>query len=400
MGRHHILYLIDTLASTLGGAEGILLKITQMLPAERFACSVATFSPDPEIVPRALFPCPVHLIPLRRMYDWRGFRAAFRLAHLLRIGHISILHTFFPASDLLGSVVGRLSGCPILISSRRDMGLMRSRAHRAAYRLTSGLFDQVQAVADEVRAYHIEQDKLDPARVVTVHNGVDLGAIDAAPALPWAEGSGLRNRPVVICVANIRAVKAFDVFVRAAAIVHRVAPQVQFVVAGANQDRRHFERMTDIARETGAMEALHLLGSRGDVPSLLKASTLFFLCSRSEGLSNSILEAMACRLPCVATRVGGNSELIEHGGSGYLVPPEDPEAAAACILEVLGDPALAARLGERGRALVEAKFSLTAMMSRLTGLYEELLAGAGLSRCGRDTARAESAALKIDGVMP
>ena len=150
MQQSHVLFLIDTLASTAGGTESVLLKMTRLLPRDRFCCSVATFSADPSIVPAHKFACPVHVFPINRTYDWRALRAAFRLAKLIRSEHFSIVHTFFPASDLLGGLVAKLSGCSVLISSRRDMGLMRSRAHWLAYRMARRLFDQVQSVGEQV----------------------------------------------------------------------------------------------------------------------------------------------------------------------------------------------------------------------------------------------------------
>lgn len=371
----HILYLIDVLASTRGGAEGILQKIVTLLPPDCYRCSVATFSPDPSIVPVDQFPCPVHLYPLRRTYDWQALRAASRLFRLIKREQFAIVHTFFPASDLLGGLVAKLAGCPILVSSRRDMGLLRSAPHWIAYRVGKGLYDQVHAVGENVRRFHIERDGLSPSKVVTVYNGVDLEAIDRAGNSTSGLELGLAGAPLVACVANIRPIKAIDVFVRTAAAVREAIPGVRFLVMGAVQDAGYFDSVQQLASELGVRDAVVFAGVREDVPALLKRSDVFYLPSRSEGLSNAMLEAMACARPCVATDVGGNGELIEHERSGYLVPSEDPGMAARRIVELLRDPALAARMGQRSRQIVERTFSVQAMMSRLTGLYDSLLAG-------------------------
>ena len=370
----HILYLIDVLASTRGGAEGILLKIAQRLPVERYRCSVATFSPDPAIVPVNQFPCPVHLFPICRTYDWQAMKAAARLFRLIRRENFSIVHTFFPASDLLGGLVAKLGGCPILVSSRRDMGLLRSAPHWIAYRAARGLFDQVHAVGETVRQFHIEQDGLAPSKVVTVYNGVDLVGIDGASGSEFLRQEGLAGKPLVVCVANIRPIKAIDVLVRTAAIVREAVPEARFLVIGAVQDPPYFEHVQRLVSELLVRDVVVFAGVREDVPELLKHCDVFYLPSRSEGLSNAMLEAMACARPCVATNVGGNSELIEQEGCGYLVPSEDPASAANRIVTLLRDPDLAAQLGRRSRQIVEEKFSLQAMMSRLTGLYDALLA--------------------------
>lgn len=379
MERVHILFLIDVLYSTRGGAEGILRKLTRLLPRDRYRCSVATFASVPEYVASEHFDCPVHMFPIHRTYDWRALKAAFRLGRLIREERVSIVHTFFPASDLLGGVAAKLSGCPILVSSRRDMGFQRTTAHRLAYRLARRLYDQVHAVGEQVRALHIRQDALDPAKVVTVHNGVDLDEIDRARALSRPADLGLDDTDqLVACVANIRPIKGLDTLVRTASIVCRRMPRVRFLVAGGfggAQDAPYVQWLTELTRHLGVSENVKFAGVSKEVPSLLKASDVFYLPSRSEGLSNALLEAMACAVPCVVTDVGGNPELVTDELSGYLVPVDDAEAAAARIQMLLEDRPLAGRMGRAARRTVEESFSVETMVTRLIELYEGLLAG-------------------------
>jgi len=239
----------------------------------------------------------------------------------------------------------------------------------------------VHAVADRVRLCHIQQDGLDPTRVVTVYNGVDLDEIDRAPNEFRQAGSSLENASHWIsCVANIRPVKALEALISTAAIVCREFPDARFIVAGAVQDTPYMQQLAELARSLNVNQNVIFLGSRPDVPSLLKMSNLFYLPSRSEGLSNAILEAMACALPCVATDVGGNGELIQDAGNGYLVPHDDPAAAAQRILTLLRNPLLAKEMGQSGRRIVESGFSVKAMIGKLTELYDDLLAGAGTPR--------------------
>ncbi|MBS1857050.1 MAG: glycosyltransferase [Acidobacteria bacterium] len=375
MDRIHILFLIDVLYGTQGGAEGVLWKMTNLLPKERYRCSIATFATYADLVASDSFPCKVHRFPIKRTYDLPALRTAFRLSKLIRSEGVSIVHTFFAASDLFGGLIARLSGCPVVISSRRDMGYQRTALHRVAYRLAGGLFDQVHAVGEQVRLQHIRQDGLEPGKVITLHNGVDLDAIDRV-----VKGSQLRQTAgdtashVVICVANIRPVKAMDVLVETADRVRRVLPGVRFAVAGAIQDEEYMRRVTDLAGRLNVARHVDFLGQRADVVSMLKESDLFFLPSRSEGLSNAMLEAMACRLPCVATDVGGNKELVADGRSGYVFPDGDSVTAAQGIIRILTDRAAAASMGRAGRRLVEEHFTVQAMIHKLTGLYEDLVA--------------------------
>ncbi len=370
---HHILFVTDILYTTRAGAEGVLSRVTRLLPSERYRCSIATFAPHPDRVPRDEFDCPVHLFPLRRSYTPRALVAALQLARLIRTEKVSLVHTFFPSADLLGGLVAKLCGCRV-VSSRRDMGFQRSRWLRLAYRAAGPVFDQVQAVSESVRARHMRDDKLSPTKVVTVYNGVDLAEIDGADALPASEAAWLPSgTPRVVCVANLRPVKAIEVLIRAAALVIEKEPEARFLVAGASLDSQYYRDLVGLIRSLDLVGKVVLCGPIRQIPGLLKVCDVFYLPSRSEGLSNALLEAMACRLPCIANQVGGNPELIQSGRNGFLIPPDAPAIAADRILTLLRDRRLARRMGEEGRRMVEAHFTVQAMVRRMTALYDDLL---------------------------
>lgn len=376
-GSHRVLFVIDRLHSTEGGAEGAVQKLCRFLPAYGFRCSVATFWAGDGVAQQ--FPCPVHVFPLTRMYDWTALRHALAFACLLRSERVEIVHTFFPASDLWGGAVARLSGCPIVISSRRDMGILRSRKHHLPYLLANRLFDQVQAVSDKVREFCISEDHLSPEEVVTVYNGIDLDAIDTALLCGSVSLGSEADTPVIATVANIRFIKGIDILVHAAALVVKQVPNAKFVVIGGTlQEPDYAEQVQAAVGRLGLEQIVRFLGTRTDVCALLKQSDIFCLPSRSEGMSNALLEAMACRLPCVATNVGGNSEVVIEGRTGFLVPSEDPRALAAQIVTLLRDPRRAKRMGEEGRRIVEQKFKVQHMVDRLSWLYKDLLRKRGL----------------------
>ena len=326
------------------------------------------------------FPCPVHIFPLTSMYGRNALRCAKDFALLLRSEQVKVVHTFFPASDLWGGMVARLSGCPIVISSRRDMGILRSRKHVFSYRFANRLFDQVHAVSDKVREFCIHSDRIPARKVVTVYNGVDLDAIDAATPTNRELSFGVDDgQRVVSTVANIRLVKGIDILVQAAALVVLKIPNAIFaVIGGAIQEPEYWEAVQAAIKRMDLERNFRFLGTRTDVYALLKQSDIFCLPSRSEGMSNALLEAMACRLPCVATSVGGNPEVVVDGISGFLVPKADSAALATSIIHLLSDHARARQMGQEGRRVVESKFTVQRMSRRLTQLYGDLLQKRGL----------------------
>ena len=271
-------------------------------------------------------------------------------------------------------MIARWSGCPLLISSRRDMGFLRLGKHRHAYRWLGRYFSEVQTVSDEVRKMCIEQDRLDAARVVTIHNGIDLppsAAVDRN-AVRARLGIDAATR-VVVAVGHIRRIKGYDVLLRAAADVCKVVPETVFLVAGDTHEPDHAADLQMLAGNLGLGGRVRFLGPVDDIRSLLRASDVYCLPSRSEGLSNALLEAMACELPCVATRVGGNPEVVVEGKTGYLVESEDAASLAAALLRTLQHLPAARHMGAEGRRIVEENFTTRAMMTKLVDSYERLL---------------------------
>jgi glycosyltransferase involved in cell wall biosynthesis len=394
----HVLFLVDVLhglefrdgsASGLAGIEGVLLKIMRLIPRDRYRFSLATFSLGRAVPDATQLPCPLHVFPLKKSYDWNALRMAGKLRKLIRSENVSIVHTFLESADIWGGLVAKLSGCPILISSRRDMGYFRSKKHGLGYRLVNPLVDQVQAVSEEVRSFLISHDRLDPQKVFTLYNGVELDRLAEANGVdPLRMKLGLDpdvpdpDSPVITTTANIRPVKGLDVLIQAAAKVCREFPRARFLIAGEVIDRPYFEKLQEMVRTLQLTENVIFLGRSDRVPSLLKLSTLFCMLSRSEGFSNAILEAMAIGLPCVVTKVGGNAEAVEEGKSGFLVASEDADSAADRILTLLRDPQRARKMGEAGRSVVATKFTAQGMASRWAALYDELVA----RRCNRQPA--------------
>jgi glycosyltransferase involved in cell wall biosynthesis len=180
-------------------------------------------------------------------------KTAIRLRNLIRSEQVSIVHTFFPTADLFGGAIAKLSGCrPILISSRRDMGFQRTVWHNLAYRPAGSMFDQVQAVAEAVRIWHIHHDRLSPDKAVTVYNGVDLAEIDRTPAAALPAGLGVENAAgIVVCVANLRPIKGLEVLISTAAIVCRSMPGVRFLIIGQPSNDGYMERLFTLARDLG-----------------------------------------------------------------------------------------------------------------------------------------------------
>lgn len=135
------------------------------------------------------------------------------------------------------------------------------------------------------------------------------------------------------------------------------------------QDAEYHNLLHHLAEDLGLGDRLLFAGHRSDVPGLLSQATISVLPSHSEGLSNTLLESMAAGLPIVATRVGGNPELVRDGENGFLIPPHDPMALAAAISRILNDPALAARFGRRSIQMSKDDFGMQRMVEKTEAFY-------------------------------
>jgi len=373
--NHHVLYVIDQICE-MGGAETALLRIVRALVSSSFSCSIVTFNTEPGLQALKDLPCPLHVLPLRCTYSLNSLQMALRLRKLIHDENACIVHTFFETSDLWAGPIAKLSGCPILVSSRRDMGILRSRKHELTYPIVNRFFNRVLAVSDEVRSFCLNHDHLPPERVETLYNGVDVdeialkaGCCDIRSQLGLGVGT-----PLISTVANIRPVKGIDVLLRAAGVVCREFPEATFLILGSTLVPDTYAELQSLVESTGIRNNVRFLGKIANPFPILRESSIFCLPSRSEGFSNALIEAMACGLPCVATRVGGNPEALTEGIDGFLVQSEDYELLADRILRLVRDPQRGLQMGQQARKTVEARFSMRAMMTRLMQIYDELLA--------------------------
>jgi glycosyltransferase involved in cell wall biosynthesis len=306
---------------------------------------------------------------LQRTYDFKAFLAALEFRQFLKQSEIQIVQTFFESSDLWAGFLTRTLSKSKLVWSRRDMGILRASKHHLSYRLMADAPHAVFAVSEQVRRHCIEIDRIDPARVQTIYNGLDVSDWNTPPRPINSSG-----KVIVTTVGNIRRVKGHDVFIKAAASIVEHFPGASFSIAGDILEPDYFSELQGLVRTLGLSNCFHFVGGITNLREHLSTSDIFVLPSRSEGFSNAIVEAMAASLPVVATNVGGNAEAVEDGVTGSIVPVDDPVALSAAITRLISNPSQAKAMGEAGRNLVMEKFTTEAMMSKIAACYKHLLA--------------------------
>jgi glycosyltransferase involved in cell wall biosynthesis len=332
---------------------------------------------------------------LTSFYDRNMLRQVRRFAGYLREHKVDVVHTHDFYTNVFGMMGAALARVPARVASRRETAGMRTERQKKVERMMYRLAHAVVANSEAVRR-HLVAEGVAGSKIVTVYNGLDMSRL--APRLGREEALALFNLPAeparrfVTIVANLRHdVKDHPTFLRAARLVRERVPEAAFVIAGEGELT---DKMRALARELGIGRDVFFTGRCAEVAELLAVSEVCVLSSRAEGFSNSILEYMAAARPVVATDVGGASEAIVEGETGFLVQAGDDEAMAARVISLLEDPARASLMGVRGRRRVEEKFSCGAQLENTLRLYERLLARHEEPRAAAAEVRREGASFE------
>lgn len=360
----------------VGGAQVYVEATARRLAGLGYDVAVAC-SDDPALVARYAGVVTVHPMPIPyRAAPWRDLRFFARLLRLMRRERFDVVQTSAAKASLFGRLAARLVGVPVVIFTAHGfpfhdfMHPLPRLALRTLERLMSRwCTDMVVSVSEVDRHAAIAEGIVPADRIVTIQNGIDLSAaVPDRVSARWALGLD-PSEPVVGMVARLAPQKAPDDFVRTAALVARQVPATTFLVVGDGPLRGDLERL---ARELGISERVRFLGFRDDVPRILAALDVFALTSLWEGLPLTILEAMACRAPVVATAVNGVPEIVEDGRTGLLAPPQDTAQLATHLIALLKDPERARAMGEAGRQRVREHFDVERTVAQLSDLYQRL----------------------------
>jgi glycosyltransferase involved in cell wall biosynthesis len=376
--RLRVMTLVDY-ADVVGGAELLAVRIAAGLDCERFESHLcASRSPERGIDPAVddaielLRDAGVgyHTLGRRSKVDvWRW--ALF--ARLLRRLRIDVLHTHKFGSNAWGVLVGRLARVPVIIAhehTRNDPYSANRLRTLVDRELIARHSDAFVAVSRADQRYMVEVEGIAPESTVFLPNG----SPDSRPA------AGVDARSLLGIAADVPTVgsagfmhrrKRFDLLVRAAGILRGEFANLRVFIAGDGDERAAIEHLI---AQSGLGETVVLLGRRTDVIDLLPGFDVAVCCSDHEGSPISVMEYMDTARPIVATKVGGNPDLITDGEHGLLIDPGDHEQLAVAIGRLLRDRGLGARLGTDARERRRSEFTIEAMCRRVEGLYVERLA--------------------------
>jgi glycosyltransferase involved in cell wall biosynthesis len=364
----------------VGGAEMHLAQVLPRLARSGFQVAVHTLSGRGEladrleaagvevIVPSGAGPAAGRSTARRAA---RVVRALVSLAQCYRRWRPDVVHFFLPEAYIAGGLLALPFGNFRCVMSRRSLNDYQAKhqwlawVERRLHRRMHALIGNAQAVADQLIG-----EGAPPQLVHVIRNGIDIARF---------EGAGDDARPglgvtadtlVLLIVANLIAYKGHADLLAALAQASADLPRWCLLCVG--RDDGVGVVLQRSADALGIGSRVRLLGSRRDVPELMKAADIVVLASHEEGFPNAVIEAMAAGRPVIGTRVGGVAEAIVDGETGIVVPPHHPAELARAVVRLAGDPALRTRLGAAGRARARSEFGLDACVARYAALYREI----------------------------
>jgi sugar transferase (PEP-CTERM/EpsH1 system associated) len=369
----HVIYRFAT-----GGTENGMVNLINHLPADAFRHAIVALSDvDPAFAARLRNPA-VEIVAMRKP-PGHGYRMYARLFRLFRELRPTIVHTRNLAA-LEASFPAWAAGVPARVHGEHGWDMAdpggRRRTMKWVRRAYRPFVNRYVAVSRGLVDY-LRQVGIPSTRIEQIYNGVDLHRYRPAQgARATIEGCpfGAPDHWLVGTVGRMQAVKDQLTLVRAFIQALEIAPsqssRLRLVLVGDGPLRAQALALLEAARLS---DLAWLPGERGDVAEILRGLDCFVLPSLAEGISNTILEAMACGLPVIATNVGGNPELVVAGETGRLVPAADPVSLARALLDLAADPGSARAMGRAGRSRAAAQFGLDVMVRRYRRLYEQML---------------------------
>lgn len=360
-----VLHLIQGL--DVGGLEYVVINLLKGLNRDKYQPSVCCFDTLGSIADALNGYADVYLLKRKPGVN---YSYPFKLAVLLKREKIQILHTHNSTAYFYGAIAGIIAHVPVVIYTEHARDIFPNIKVRIVERMLSMFVDRIIVVAEVLKENLVKHEWFNPSKITTIYNGIDENkftkvreADDVKSILGFS-----KNNHVIGIIGRLDPIKNHKCLIKAVHLVNKRFPEAKLLIIGDGSYRHELELFV---KEQGAGEHVFFLGTREDVPQLLNAIDIFVLCSISEGMPVTLLEAMATERPIVATKVGGIHEIIEHGREGILVESNNHELLAEAIADLLAHKDKAMRLGSSARKRLKERFTLAAMIEKYEEVYDD-----------------------------
>ena len=368
-----IALVIDGMDPYLGGTEKQLLQFIEKVDKNAFEVTVISLSSSSWFKNNS-FPCETVFLGYHGFFSFDIISVLLKFRKLIKQKKFDILQTFFEDSIFLTVAATRfIKKGPTLLCARRDIGLSTEHPwYHSIYRLLRPFayrfYEGILVNAEAIKQHLVSHENAPESKIILMHNGIDSNVVPVPSPSIFLENGALFW---IGLMANLTPVKRIDVFLKALALLREEfgVTDARALIIGDGPQR---DELLKMSYDLGLQECVHFIGSIDNVYSFLQHLDVGVLCSDKEGLSNSILEYMACSLPVVATSVGGNTELVGKG-NGICVPPADPPALASALATLAQNKSLRLQLGQNSRKILESSYSWEKTMDKYKNYYRGLL---------------------------
>lgn len=367
-----LVFVLDAFEGPIGGTEVQLMELLTGLDRSVFAPELVVLRRSRYLDGASPFPCPVSVLDVGAMRSPKTWSRLAEFAWRLRRRRVRLVHILLNDAAIIGPLFCRLGGARVVVG-RRDLGFWQTPTLRRLLRWVNLCVDVIIVNSEAVGRQVRQHERFTGTGVMVVRNGLSAKRF-LEPADP-----DLRSRlgvpvgaPIVCMVANMKPLKRHADLLAAFARVRRRHQSAHLVLVGAGSEERSLRALAD---QLGIAAVVHFLGCVLDPVPIVKSSDVCVLTSETEGLSNSLLEYMACGKPIVCTAIGGNPEVVTEGGNGFLVGVGEALHLAERIERLLLDPAMAARFGRAGREMFDSQFTTERMVAAHQRIYADVLSG-------------------------
>jgi len=351
-----------------GGTERQLTELARSIDGSRFQVHVACFRDGVRADELRAEAIPVLRLPITSFMKPGAVAGACRLTRYLHRSRIRIVHTFDYPLNCFGVPVARAARSSVVLSSQRAHRSLTPQPYLKLLRFTDRLVDGIVVNSEAVRRDMIANEGVPAALLHLCHNGIDTSRFNAEHRTRM---SALRDASLVIgAVCVLRPEKDLSTLIEAFANVASMYSGLRLAIVGSGPE---LARLQAQAERLGIVEQCVFQPAESDVVPWFKSIDIFVLPSLSEAFSNSLMEAMACGCACIASRTGGNPELIEHGDTGLLFEPSEAADLAAQLSRLVSNAELQGRLAENASRLIRERFSLAKSAARMEEIYTSYL---------------------------
>lgn len=357
----------------MGGAERLMVPILKHLSRKEFdpyVCALQSKDGNPMADEIRSLGIPVHCLEIKHLRDWNALP---RLVRYLKEMNADLVHTQLEFANILGNISARVlhlpSVCTIHVMPSLDVKTKSKLHQRLEWFALKYFCDQVISVSEEAREHHLHISGASPNRVSTLYNGIDLSNflnVQQERLEVRAELGVPADANLLTTVAVLRPPKGIQFMIRALPAILASNPNTVYLIVGNGS---HRDALVEEVSRAGVGDRVVFAGMRTDVPRLLAASDVFVLPTLTEALPTVLAEAMAAKLPIVASRVGGIPEMLADGQNGCFVEPEDVDGLARACIHLLNDPEKRAAMGNAGGSIVNQKFNIERQVDKLEEIY-------------------------------